>query len=50
MTPAEAIRRPATPTPAVERREVDDPRAWADLVALLADLLYPANPDEPTRR
>jgi hypothetical protein len=37
-------------TAPVDRRPVDDPRAWADLVQLLADLLYPANPDEPPRR
>lgn len=52
MTPAdlaelEAVAPSAAP---VERHEVDDPRAWDDLVRLLADLLYPSNPDEPTRR
>ena len=46
---AREILAPPTTDP-VERREVDDPAAWDDLVRLLADLLYPATPDEPTHR
>jgi hypothetical protein len=34
----------------IERVPADDPRAWTELVALLADLLYPANPEDSGRR
>lgn len=50
MTAAAARSAPPRIAAPVERHEVDDPRAWDDLVRLLADLLYPSNPDEPTRR
>jgi len=55
VTPTELERRRAAPEwrrsgPAVvDRRSVDDSQAWDDLVQLLADLLYPSNPDEPRR-
>jgi hypothetical protein len=50
VKPAPATPRRARGDVTVDRRDVDDQQAHAELVRLLADLLFPSAPDDPARR